>query len=196
MIDLKRITSVDDPLFQSMYNLCVISFPQNERRSWAALEYVLSYDKHFHANAILLDGKFVGLFNYWLLDRFCFVEHVAVVAAHRGQGIGTRVFDWLKKNNNLPVLLEVELPTNKVAIRRIEFYEKLGYMVVDKPYAQPPYDVDGFLVPMQLMTNELHFVNTHFVPLKRCIYHKVYGYEQDDSNKTSNLNESELPLYC
>lgn len=197
MIEIKRVLSVEDAMFQSMYNLCVIAFPENERRSWDSLQYVLCFNKNFNANVITLDGKFAGLFIYWIFDRFNFVEHVAIVPSLRGHGLGSFAFEYLKKNSNLPVLLEVELPDNRAAIRRIEFYEKLGYVVVDKSYAQPPYENDGFLVPMQLMTNDLHFVSTHFISIKRCIFSKVYGYDvENDDDKRINLNESELPLYC
>ncbi len=83
----------------------------------------------------------------------------------------------------LPVVLEVEMPNNPTAIRRIHFYERLGFSVLSHKYAQPPYEGDSFLLPMQLMCNNLHFADSHFELIKENIFQEVYHYEFENGEK-------------
>ncbi len=187
MLTFNRITSVSDPLFSKVYNLYVLAFPETERRNWAGFEYELDYEKHFCAHALMQDDTFVGLFNYWTFDRFCYVEHIAVAQGVRGQKIGTQAMEFFKQQTKLPIIIEVEMPKSITAIRRINFYEKLGFSVVNShAYAQPPYEGDGFLIPMQLMCNDTHFADTHFDLIKETLYERVYHYEADKEKTTLN----------
>jgi ribosomal protein S18 acetylase RimI-like enzyme len=177
MLNFHRITNVSCPLFLNLYNLYTLAFPLAERRSWAGLEFELSYEKRFCAHALVQDDKFVGLFNYWTFERFYYIEHIAVAPTVRGHKIGTEAMEVFKSQTKLPIIFEVEMPTNPTSIRRINFYEKLGFSVLSHNYAQPPYEGDGFLIPMQLMSNDTHFADTHFEMIKETLYKKVYHFE-------------------
>jgi ribosomal protein S18 acetylase RimI-like enzyme len=157
--------------------LYILTFPLAERRSWAGLEYELDYEKRFCAHALVQNDKFVGLFNYWTFENFYYIEHVAVVPAMRGKQIGTEAMEIFMSQTKLPIILEVELPDNPVAIRRIHFYEKLGFSLVPHTYAQPPYDEeDEELIPMQLMCNDAAFAGDKFEVVKDTLYSEVYHF--------------------
>ena len=177
MLNFHRINSVTDPLFQRLFNLYTLAFPAGERRTWGGLEYELSYAKRFCAHALTYDDKFVGLFNYWTFDKFYYIEHIAIVSEFQGKKIGTEAMEIFKSQTKLPIIFEVELPNNQTAIRRINFYEKMGFSVISHNYAQPPYEADNFLIPMQLMSNDIHFADTHFGIIKKTLYENVYHYE-------------------
>jgi ribosomal protein S18 acetylase RimI-like enzyme len=168
-----------------LYNLYTLAFPLKERRSWAGLEFELSYEKRFCAHALIQDNKFVGFFNYWTFDRFYYIEHIAVVPTMRGHNIGTEAMEVFKSQTKLPIVFEVEMPNDPTSIRRIHFYEKLGFSVLSHQYAQPPYEGYGFLFPMQLMTNDRHFADNHFELIKDTLYDKVYHYEVEPEEKNS-----------
>jgi ribosomal protein S18 acetylase RimI-like enzyme len=185
MINFHRIVSVTDPLFTNLYNLYTLAFPPTERRSWEGLEYELNYQKKFCANALVQDDKFVGIFNYWVFDRFLYVEHLAVTSTLRGQKIGSQAMEILKAQTKLPIIFEVEMPNNPTSIRRINFYERLGFSVLSHNYAQPPYEGEGFLLSMQLMSNDLHFASTHFDLIKETLYTNVYHYEMEKDEETN-----------
>lgn len=185
MLNFHRITSVNCPFFSNLYNLYTLAFPLVERRSWAGLEYELNYEKRFCAHALIQDDKFVGLFNYWTFDRFYYVEHIAVVPAMRDKGIGTEAMEVFKSQTKVPIVFEVELPGSTTSIRRIHFYEKLGFSVLSHKYAQPPYEDEGFLIPMQLMSNNTHFADTHFEMIKETLYQKVYHFELEKEEQNS-----------
>jgi ribosomal protein S18 acetylase RimI-like enzyme len=163
-----------------------LAFPVAERRTWAGLEYELTYEKHFYANVLLKDDKFAGLFNYWTFDRFYYIEHIAVAPTVRGQGIGTEAMEIFKFQTKLPIVFEVEMPTNPTSIRRINFYEKLGFAVLSHNYAQPPYESDQFLLPMQLMSNQKHFADSHFELIKDTLYREVYHYEVENEGSINS----------
>jgi len=177
MLNFHRINSVSDPFFDSLFNLYALAFPPAERRSWGSLEYELMYEKRFYAYALILDDKYVGFINYWIFDQFFYIEHFAVVPYLRGKHIGTEAMQMILSQTKLPVILEVEMPNNTNSIRRIKFYERLGFTVLSHNYAQPPYENGGFLLPILIMSNNNHFANTHFELIKDTLYDKVYHYE-------------------
>jgi ribosomal protein S18 acetylase RimI-like enzyme len=176
MLKFNPITHVDDKYFNEMYTVYSHAFPAAERRSWAGLDRQLNYEKRFMANALVLNEEFVGFFNYWTFDRFLYIEHFALTARFRSQRIGTRAIEMFKEHTSLPIVLEVEMPSNSETIRRIRFYEDLGFRVLSHYYAQPPYEGGGFLMPMLMLSNDLHFANTHFELIKDTLYKNVYHF--------------------
>lgn len=179
MINFHRITCASCTHFQSMYNLYALSFPQAERRSWDGIIHEITYERKFGAHALVRDDKFVGLFNYWVFDKFFYIEHLAVLPGCRNEGVGAEAMEIFKSQCSHPIVFEVEMPTDSQSIKRIAFYEKLGFKVISHRYAQPPYDGEGdFLLPMQLMTNDLHFATTHFDLIRKTLYRDVYHWEE------------------
>ncbi|MEI6553977.1 MAG: GNAT family N-acetyltransferase [Paludibacter sp.] len=186
MLNFHRITSVNCPHFSDLYKLYTEAFPAKERRTLGGLEYELTYEKRFCAHALVQNDKFVGLFNYWTFDRFYYIEHIAIVDTIRGQNIGTEAMGIFKTQTILPIVFEVEMPINTTSIGRIRFYEKLGFSVLSHNYAQPPYEGEGFLIPMQLMSNSRHFADTHFELIKETLYENVYHFEVEKEIRTPN----------
>lgn len=187
MLNFHRISSVNCPHFLDLYELYTEAFPAKERRTLGGLEYELAYEKRFCVHALVQNDKFVGLFNFWTFDRFFYIEHFAVIETMRGNEIGTEAMEIFKIQTKLPIVFEVEMPTNITSINRIRFYEKLGFSVVSYNYAQPPYEGEGFLIPMQLMSNDRHFANTHFELIKETLYENVYHFEVEKASKNSQL---------
>ena len=129
---------------------------------------------YFRVHALLINGKFVGFFNYWMFDMFYFVEHFAIKPELRGKKFGSKVLNTFKEKITLPVVLEVEMPSSAMATRRIEFYEKAGFHIIPNNYAQPPYRPSDSMIPMFIMANNKEFVNKHFDCIKKTLYEEVY----------------------
>ena len=176
MLNFHRINSVNDPFFSNLFNLYTLAFPPSERRTWEGLEYEVNYEKKFCANALIQYNMFVGLFNYWTFDRFYYIEHVAIIPKLRNQGNGSEAMNTLMEQTNLPIIVEVEMPNNIAASRRILFYERLGFSILSHNYAQPPYEGGGFLIPMIIMSTDVHFANTHFEMIRETLYTEVYHF--------------------
>ena len=183
MLNFHRINTVNNQFFSNLFNLYTLAFPPMERRTWEGLEYELKYEKRFCAHALIQDGEFVGLFNYWTFDKFFYLEHLAISPKFRSQGIGSEAMSMFMDQTKLPIVLEVEMPNNIMASRRILFYERLGFSILSHNYAQPPYDGKSFFIPELLMSNDIHFANTHFEKIKEILYTNVYHFEYSNDKK-------------
>lgn len=109
--------------------LYVDSFPAEERRP---IEQMPPDDSAFHLYAI----ESYGLITTWQFPDFTLIEHFAIHPHLRKQGIGSEVLTALTGN----LILEVEpAETSPLAARRIKFYQRNGFKLLNVPYMQPPY---------------------------------------------------------
>ena len=88
----------------------------------------------------------------------------------------TRV-DALLEEKNRPMVLEVEVPEDDLARRRIGFYERHGLVYNDYPYLQPPLRKGNELLPLRLMTKPTAIDETTYERYKKRMYAVVYKYE-------------------
>lgn len=176
MLRLHRITTADKELYNFMEQLLIASFPPEEYRTLEQLRLYTDTRPEFHNN-IIFDGDMpVGFFTFWDFGTFCYGEHFAIDPARRNGGYGKRTLEELISHvHPLPIVLEVEMPEEEMAQRRINFYKRQGFTLWDKPYQQPPYKAgDGFL-PMRLMSYGNIDPEQAYESIKDRIYREVYG---------------------
>ena len=154
MIQLNRITDSTDIVFQKLVKLYIEAFPESERREIQQLEELLKTEPLMHFNAVECDGDLSGLFVYWDLDGFYYMEYLAVFAEMRNKKIGQQVLDWIKVHLKGGCIFEVEPAETEMALRRIHFYKRNGYLVLDKNYRQPSYKGDHEEFPLWIMGND------------------------------------------
>lgn len=183
MLSFVQIRSKSDIYFKEFYDLYQYSFRPAERRKVESLELIMKVKTNFFAFAVLSDGAFVGFVNYWDFEKFIFIEHFAVSPGLRGHHLGSDIIKVLLLQIQKLAVLEVETPQSKLAVKRIHFWERLGFYVLSNYYMQPPYDDAQFLIPMLIMSSDYHYVNRHFLQIKSLIYKDVYNYVSD---KTEN----------
>lgn len=153
MVTLRRITDSLDQAFQKLTFLYEEAFPAEERRSLKQLPELLQHEKNMYFNEVKCDGELAGLFVYWNFGDFYYLEHLAVFAEMRNKKIGQQILDWVKENLEGIRLLEVEPAETEMAIRRINYYQRNGYLILDKTYLQPPYEAGGDDFPLWIMGN-------------------------------------------
>lgn len=73
----------------------------------------------------------------------------------RNRKIGQQVLDWVKEHLKGVRILEVEPAETEIACRRINYYQRNGYVVLDKAYLQPAYRKEGGEFPLWIMGNEV-----------------------------------------
>ena len=176
MLRLQRIHTADAELYAFMEQLLTASFPPEEYRALEQLRLYTDTREAFHNN-VILDGETpVGLFTYWDFGDFCYGEHFAIDPERRNGGYGKRALEELCRTvHPRPIVLEVEMPEEEMARRRIGFYQRQGFALWDKPYQQPPYKPgDGYL-PMRLMAYGGMDPEQDFGKVCDCIYREVYG---------------------
>lgn len=155
MISLKRLTDAANDVFVRLAELYAEAFPIEERRELEQLKEMLKTEKAMYFNIVECDGELAGLFVYWDFGTFYYLEHLAVFSEMRNKKIGQQVLDWVKEHLKGARLLEVEPAETEIAIRRINYYQRNGYQILDKGYLQPPYRQGGEDFPLWIMGNEV-----------------------------------------
>lgn len=160
-----------DAKWSNFFHLYQSAFPEVERRTESAL-ISMAVNPLLSLNTIEIDQLFAGIFNYWSLGHFFYIEHLAIVPYKRNLGIGSEVLQNFSQNKI--VVLECELPTDDLSKRRILFYQSLGYQVYPFSYTQPPYSSDKPSVPMLLLTNSTDLSEHSFKEISSKIAQSVY----------------------
>lgn len=146
------------------------SFPPEERRPWHQIE---SGYGSLELWGVYSGGKQAGMVTIWRFDTFAYIEHFAIDPARRGEGIGAAALSELKKLTGLPFVLEVEPADHPdvMARRRIAFYERCGFALLQYDYIQPPYADNLPAVPLCLMSTD-KAIDPALVArtLHRCVY--------------------------
>lgn len=112
------------------------SFPYCER--WNAEAYDRAFgDPHFVADGIWLDGNLIGILFHWNAGDYHYVEHLAVSPALRGQNMGSKALAAFCRGRR--VVLEIDPPVDDISIRRLHFYQRLGFVENPQEYIHPSF---------------------------------------------------------
>ena len=175
MISLRSIRSSDNESYQYMEDLLTNSFPVDEYRELSELKTYTDSVSHFFNTIVQYDEQSVGFVSYWNFSDFHYIEHFAIDPTLRNGGYGRKLIDFLKKKLNSPILLEVELPENETAQRRIRFYERQEFKLWKKKYMQPSYKKGSRPIPMHLMVHGGLSEKSDFEFVKNTLHKEVYG---------------------
>ncbi|MBG6234558.1 ribosomal protein S18 acetylase RimI-like enzyme [Pedobacter sp. CAN_A7] len=149
-LNYRQIQHQDDPALALIKELYESAFPEQERRDWASFKALLT-DPRMHVDAVLDAEQVLGFLIWWKLKDWCFIEHFAISKRVRGAGYGSEVVKYYVEKSRGKVLLEVEPPGTHDADRRITFYERAGFTLVNVEYRQPSYVEKGLSFPMYLL---------------------------------------------
>ncbi|MCC8186359.1 MAG: GNAT family N-acetyltransferase [Bacteroides sp.] len=174
MITLRRIRTSDETLYSFMEDLLVSSFPVEEYRELPVIREYTDHKKNFYNTVILDENDPVGFITYWDLNDFFYIEHFAIDPERRNGGYGRQVLELLRQTLNSPIVLEVELPTEEMARRRIAFYERHHFILWEDEYVQPPYRAGSKQIPMYIMVSGT-LDPEKFPSVRSAIYQEVYG---------------------
>lgn len=119
--------------------------------------------------------QYAGFLTAWDFNDFIYLEHFAIDEAARNGGIGGKALKQFLASCRVPIVLEVEIPTDDLSKRRIGFYERLGFQLDTHLYYQPPYRQGGPTLEMRLMTYGDLPLSASFEAVKTTLYKNVYG---------------------
>ena len=174
MLEIQRINTSDREYYEYMENLLTASFPPEEYRELSELKRYTDTLPRFYNNIILYDKKPIGLITWWDFDDFYYIEHFAIDPNHRNGGYGRKLMEHVSALLNRPIVLEVELPHEEMAERRIDFYKRQGFTLWEKEYIQPPYKAGYDGIPMYLMVLGSLDSNRDFDTVGLRIHRDVY----------------------
>ncbi len=127
------------------------SFPPEERRDFYDL-IEIQKNNSLELNILYKEDAPVGILNLWDFKDYLYIEHLAISPQYRNQKIASNILTLLNKVSRL-IVLEVELPTDEISSRRIEFYRRNSFSIQPYKYYQPPYRKGEKPIEMHLMAN-------------------------------------------
>jgi ribosomal protein S18 acetylase RimI-like enzyme len=153
-INLQRVKSLVG--LEKIRDLYVSSFPASERREFHELVDMLDLLECSVCLIKIPTGKVAGFCIVWDFKSFAFLEHFAIENDLRGLGIGEGVLSVLREKYKT-ILLETEHPVNEINQRRINFYQRNGFRLLDMKYVQPSYGKNKPEVELHLMSTSVDF---------------------------------------
>lgn len=159
--------------FDKVYAIMEESFPEDERRTYAEQRALL--DESEYKIYAFTDGKQIRAFiAIWEFEKAIFVEHLAVSSEYRNAKLGSKILQKLMSESDKMICLEVELPNNEIAKRRIGFYERNGFYLNGYDYVQPPMSEGKSELPLSIMTSQRKIDESEFEYIRSMLYKKVY----------------------
>lgn len=154
------------------------TFPPEERRSQEDLQHALLHPD-CHLSLVREETEatgFLGFLISWELSpTLTFIEHFAILPECRNRQLGSTILKLLTEqvtNAEACMLLEAEPPLTEIARRRIGFYERAGFEIIDTEYLQPSYHLGGAAVPLYLLA--FNAQGTNLTEMIRLLYKRVY----------------------
>mgnify|MGYP000933854328 CR=1 FL=1 len=138
-------------IFEAFWKIYDESFPDDEKRDIEGQKALLN-DKDYKTIFHYDEGRLIGFLCYWNLDRFNFVEHIAIAREFRGRGAGSLLMKNLIRLGKR-IVLEVEPPEDDIKRKRIAFYEHLGFSMNEYHHVQPPLKMNANPVELRLMSH-------------------------------------------
>lgn len=162
-------------VFEEFFSLMEISFPATERRDRNG--FLWEYENAEFRSMCSLSEHLEAVMNYWDMGDIIYIEHFAVAPELRGRGKGAAMMkEMLLRESGKTLVLEAELPSEgEVAKRRIGFYERLGFMMNEYSYIQPPLIKGEPPVPLAIMSCPEALSRESFDHVRETLYRKVYN---------------------
>ena len=133
---LVRITSSTDPRIARVPELYEEAYPIEERTETSRLLQMIEVCPLMTFNVIMDDDdEFAGMAVIWELGLCRYLLYLAVLKEKRNKGLGAATLKSLKEESDLPIILEVELPSDALKQRRVSFYIRNGFHIeTDNPF--------------------------------------------------------------
>lgn len=169
---LEKLKSAD---FDLVFQMMEASFPSDEYRPYAQQKALLAHPMYQIYTLPEIDThKIPSFISVWDLDSIAFIEHFAVDPGLRNGGLGAKVLRELMDSLGKRLCLEVELPDNELAARRIGFYKRNQFFLNPYPYVQPALAEGKKELPLLLMTTEGVMEPLEFQEIQRLVHTQVY----------------------
>lgn len=170
MVSLERITS-DEQMYTWAMEQLRAALPPAERRDDILQRQVLAHPDY--RLCAIVQNKPVGVVGYWDTPDFLYFENFCVSAEFRNRGIGGATLQLLTTNLGKPFILEIELPTDELTLRRKAFYQRNG--MVENPFAhiQPHYRQSDPDLPLMVLTYGAPITQTQYDVFRRYLDNNV-----------------------
>ncbi len=145
-----KLIPITEERFDLVFSKMTAAFPYEERRDLLDQKECLK-NKYFKFFEIFDNETDVGFIALWVFEEFVFIEHIAIDEDKRAGGYGSKTIELVKDTYKKPIILEAEAPETEQQIKRIKFYDRLGFKINFYDYEQPSYH-GGEGVPLKILS--------------------------------------------
>lgn len=173
------LTRLNNDEFEQVYRIMEASFPPDEHRPYEE-QLELLENPNYQIYVAKEDDNSLeiqGFMAMWQFENISFIEHFAVDSKYRNTGLGSRMLCEIKEHLSRRICLEVELPDNDMAKRRIQFYKRNGLYYNDYPYIQPAISKGHNSIPLRIMTSGGVVIQSEYREIRDILYRDVYKVE-------------------
>ncbi len=170
------LTKMSKYEFEQVYRIMESSFPPDEHRPYEEQLKLLNNPNYqiYVAKKDENSNEIQGFMAVWQFDDLSFIEHFAVDSKYRNTGLGSRMLQEIREHLTGRICLEVELPDDDIAKRRIEFYKRNGLYYNDYPYIQPAISKGRNPIPLRIMTSGGIVSQSEYQEIRDILYREVY----------------------
>lgn len=166
-------------LVNDLWTMYEEAFPYDERRDPQSILSLLETPDHdicIHLYPSPEDAQCLVAFAVLhRLECADYIEYLCVSPSRRNEQWGSRILDHIASVTPLPLVLEAEPPgATPWASRRIDFYLRNAFTLLDLQYYQPAYHSDSSPVELRLLVRGT-ISDTSRLP--RLLYRDVYHLE-------------------
>jgi ribosomal protein S18 acetylase RimI-like enzyme len=171
-VNLVKINQRD---FKEVYQIMKASFPKEEIRTFEESIKQLENEKYTIFSYKTTQEEMIGFIAQWEFESCFFLEYFAIDEKYRGTGIGTEVLQKYLKTRNKKVILEVENNHTIIGKRRINFYKRMGFHLLNCGYLQPKLNEDDKKeVPLKMMSYPENLNKEKLLDIKDEVFKIVY----------------------
>lgn len=153
-IYIKPLNNAHQKELESIYKSYCDAFPEDERRNETQFWKLLN-NAFVSINSIENGKEKLGYIIIWQLSSAVFIEHFEIFPALRGKALGGELLSYLLNKYPLVILESEPDFLNTIAGRRIAFYKRNGFVILDKDYIQPAYSDNKKPLNLYLMGNKI-----------------------------------------
>lgn len=144
------LKNTQDRFFNTAWELYEEAFPSQEKRFVA--EQIQLLNNHFYTfQAIYDNNNFIGILGFWEIEEFIFIEHFAINSSLRGKNYGTLILSEFLKEKKY-VILEIEPLLNQQNLKRLHFYQNLGFVQNTIEHFQVPFRKGDTPIALELLS--------------------------------------------
>jgi GNAT superfamily N-acetyltransferase len=168
------LTILQEEQFEILYQLIEDSFPCDEYRPYQTQRALLSHP-HYQIYVYEKNHELAAFFATWEGPDFIFLEHFAVKESFRNGGLGSKLLQAFLKQQEKPIVIEIEPPEGEIEIRRASFYERNGFSLSKWGYVQPALAKGQGSVSLVLMSYPEPLQEQAYQSFKAWVFKHVYS---------------------
>lgn len=171
-----RLVRVGVSDFDIIFEIMDKAFPNTEMRTYQEQKKLFERQQY----SVLMNEEKTAFIAQWDFNEAVYIEHFAVADSMRGNGTGKNMLTEFLNVTNGMVFLEVEPPEGEIARRRINFYERAGFVLNQYYYLQPSYRNNEEPIELKIMTMGQTIDQKQFHKYKKMLYTNVYNCKEPE----------------